>query len=94
MIEFARELRKAQTKGERILWEALRGRKLDGIKFRRQQPIGFFIVDFYNSLYRLVVEVDEKNLPKALDLIRQAIDSQAKKKEIPSPILGEGKGGG
>jgi very-short-patch-repair endonuclease len=31
---------------------------LDGIKFRRQQPIGYFVVDFYNSAYRLIVEVD------------------------------------
>ena len=31
---------------------------MDGIKFRRQQPIGYFVVDLYNSVYRLVVEVD------------------------------------
>jgi very-short-patch-repair endonuclease len=58
MIEIAREFRKAPTKGEKILWEALRGKKLDGIKFRRQQPIGYFVVDFYDSVFRLVVEVD------------------------------------
>ena len=58
MIEIAREFRKAPTKGEKILWGALRGKKLDGIKFRRQQPIGYFVVDFYNSVHRLVVEVD------------------------------------
>ncbi len=58
MIEIAREFRKEPTKSEALLWQALRGKKLDGIKFRRQQPIGNFIVDFYNSAYRLVVEVD------------------------------------
>jgi very-short-patch-repair endonuclease len=58
MIEIAREFRKEPTKSEAILWEALRGKKLDGIKFRRQQPVGYFVVDFYNSVYRLVVEVD------------------------------------
>jgi adenine-specific DNA-methyltransferase len=58
MVEIAREFRKAPTKGEKILWQALRGKKLDGIKFRRQQPVGYFVVDFYNSVYRLVVEVD------------------------------------
>jgi len=58
MIEIAREFRKEPTEGEKILWGALRGKKLDGIKFRRQQPIGYFVVDFYNSAYRLVVEVD------------------------------------
>lgn len=58
MLEIARQFRKEPTKSENILWQALRGKKLDGIKFRRQQPIGNFIVDFYNSVYRLVVEVD------------------------------------
>lgn len=58
MLEIARQFRKQPTKSENILWQALRGKKLDGIKFRRQQPIGNFIVDFYNSVYRLVVEVD------------------------------------
>ena len=58
MLELAREFRKEPTPSEDILWQALRGKKLDGIKFRRQQPVGYFVVDFYNSVYRLVVEVD------------------------------------
>jgi very-short-patch-repair endonuclease len=58
MVEIARQFRKEPTKGEKILWGALRGKKLDGIKFRRQQPVGYFIVDFYASSFRLVVEVD------------------------------------
>ena len=58
MVEIAREFRKEPTEGEKILWGALRGKKLDGNKFRRQQPIGYFVVDFYNSVHRLVVEVD------------------------------------
>jgi len=58
MLELAREFRKEPTPREDILWQALRGKKLDGIKFRRQQPVGYFVVDFYNSVYRLVVEVD------------------------------------
>ena len=58
MLEVAREFRKGPTLGEKILWDALRGKKLDGIKFRRQQPIGYFVVDFYNSTHRLVIEVD------------------------------------
>jgi very-short-patch-repair endonuclease len=58
MVEIAREFRKEPTEGEKILWSALRGKKLDGIKFRRQQPIGYFVVDFYASAFRLVVEVD------------------------------------
>jgi very-short-patch-repair endonuclease len=43
MIEIARGFRKEPTAGEKILWDALRGKKLMGIKFRRQQPIGFMI---------------------------------------------------
>ena len=58
MVEVAREFRKDPTPGEKILWNELRGKKLDGIKFRRQQPIGYFVVDFYSSVYRLVVKVD------------------------------------
>jgi very-short-patch-repair endonuclease len=46
------------TPSEAILWRALRGEALDGRKFRRQQPIGPFIVDFYCSTERLIVEVD------------------------------------
>lgn len=57
-VETARQFRKEPTRSESILWQALRGKKLGGIKFRRQQPIGNFIVDFYNSVYRLVIEVD------------------------------------
>ncbi len=58
MVEIARQFRKEPTPSEAILWQALRGKKLDELKFRRQQPVGSFIVDFYNSTYRLVVEVD------------------------------------
>ena len=45
-LEIAREFRKEPTKSEDILWQALRGKKMDGIKFRRQQPVGYFVVDF------------------------------------------------
>jgi very-short-patch-repair endonuclease len=58
MVEAAREFRKQPSRSEAILWKALRGKQLDGLKFRRQQPVGQFIVDFYNSDHRLVIEVD------------------------------------
>lgn len=75
MIEIAREYRKEPTPGEKIMWNALRGKKLDGIKFRRQQPIGYFVVDFYSSTYRLVVEVDGPihESQKEADAARQEI---------------------
>ncbi len=75
MVEVARQFRKGATKSEQLLWQALRGKKLDGLKFRRQQPIGLFVVDFYNSDYRLVIEVDGpiRDFQKQADQERQAI---------------------
>jgi len=58
MIEIARQFRKEPTKSEKLLWHELRGRKVNQIKFRRQQPIGSFVVDFYAPSIRLVIEVD------------------------------------
>jgi very-short-patch-repair endonuclease len=58
MTEVARQFRKEPTTSEEILWQAIRGQKLDGRRFRRQQPIGVFVVDFYCSAEKLIVEVD------------------------------------
>lgn len=58
MVETARQFRKEPTHSEAILWDALRARQLKGVKFRRQHPIGPFIVDFYAPSERLIVEVD------------------------------------
>jgi very-short-patch-repair endonuclease/type II restriction/modification system DNA methylase subunit YeeA len=58
MVNLAREFRKTPTRSEAILWQALRGKRLDGVKFRRQQNIGPFVVDFYASEHRLIVEID------------------------------------
>ena len=46
------------TPAETILWEKLRGRRLNGYKFRRQHPLGQFIADFCCSSARLIVELD------------------------------------
>ena len=54
----ARELRKNPTESERALWKHLRMRQLGGYKFRRQQPIGQYIVDFVSFEGRVVVELD------------------------------------
>ena len=64
--EVCRTLRKAQTTAERLLWEQLRDRKLNGLKFYRQYPIfvdwlgteTFFVADFCCFERHLVVEVD------------------------------------
>lgn len=57
-VDFARRLRRAQTEAERVLWQRLRNRQLEGVKFRRQQPIGRFIVDFASLERGLVIEID------------------------------------
>jgi very-short-patch-repair endonuclease len=54
----AKELRKNMTPAECILWERLRDRMLAGNKFRRQHPIGAYIIDFYCAEARLVIEID------------------------------------
>ncbi|HXP32343.1 MAG TPA: DUF559 domain-containing protein [Stellaceae bacterium] len=54
----ARELRKSPTEAEARLWWRLRQKHLDGFRFRRQQPIGPYIVDFFCSAARLIIEVD------------------------------------
>lgn len=54
----ARRMRKNQTQAEEMLWAALRGRKLAGLKFHRQHVMGPLIVDFYCAMAKLVVEVD------------------------------------
>ena len=55
---FARKLRREQTEAERILWARLKGRQLEGIKFRRQQSIGGYVVDFVSFERKLIVEID------------------------------------
>jgi very-short-patch-repair endonuclease len=54
----ARDLRASSTPAEQILWELLRDRRLQGIKFRRQSPLGIFVADFYCPELKLVVELD------------------------------------
>jgi len=54
----AKDLRRKMTKAELILWDELKGNKLNGQKFRRQHPIGIYIVDFYNHKNKLVIEID------------------------------------
>jgi very-short-patch-repair endonuclease len=58
LLENARKLRKNQTPAERLLWHALRNRKLHRWKFRRQHPLSGFILDFYCAERRVAVELD------------------------------------
>ena len=57
-INLARNLRKRQTDSENLLWRHLRKKQIEGFKFRRQHPIGDYIVDFVCLENRLILEVD------------------------------------
>jgi very-short-patch-repair endonuclease len=57
-VGFARELRQKHTDAERALWMKLRNREMEGVKFRRQQPIGPYIVDFVSFQRRIIIEID------------------------------------
>jgi very-short-patch-repair endonuclease len=67
----ARRLRKYSTDTEQYLWRHIRGRQMEGFKFRRQHPIGGYVVDFVNLENRLVVELDgSQHLNNPKDKIR------------------------
>lgn len=55
---FARDLRQSMTEAERRIWFALRDRRLCGLKFRRQVPLGRYIADFYCAEAKLILELD------------------------------------
>ncbi|MFZ4608137.1 MAG: endonuclease domain-containing protein [Caulobacter sp.] len=57
-IKRARALRGRMTLPEVLLWQVLRGSRLERLRFRRQHPVGPFILDFYCAAARLAVEVD------------------------------------
>src|SRR5437764_762420 len=54
----ARQLRQSSTDAERRMWSALRHQRLSRYRFRRQHPIGDFVVDFACTEHVLVIEVD------------------------------------
>jgi len=58
LFEFSKALRQTCTEAEDILWQALRRKQLNGLKFRRQHPLKNYIADFYCHEYKLVIEVD------------------------------------
>ena len=58
MISISRQLRRELTIAEKALWHELRDRRLNGIKFRRQFPIGGFVVDFVCLEARVTIELD------------------------------------
>ncbi|WP_240621415.1 endonuclease domain-containing protein [Caulobacter zeae] len=69
----ARHLRRAPVATERLLWSLLRDRKLDGLKFRRQVPLGRYIADCVCFRHRLIIEADGPHHDERdRDLVRDA----------------------
>jgi len=56
--ELARSMRKESTEAEELLWDRLRAKRLAGLKFRRQHPVGRFVLDFYCVEQGIAIEVD------------------------------------
>ena len=56
--ERAQKLRREATPAERKLWSRLKEKQLNGLQFRRQHPIGPYIVDFYCAALKLAIEID------------------------------------
>ena len=88
---FAKGLRTRMTDAERLLWKHLRAHRLNGQKFRRQQPIGPYIVDFVHLGARLIVEADGgQHNDSATDQVLEVIFSAVSPSPCPSPLKGEG----
>jgi very-short-patch-repair endonuclease len=58
IFKLAKELRKAETEAEKILWSKLNRNQILNLQFRRQHPINIFIADFYCPKIKLVIELD------------------------------------
>lgn len=74
LVGRAQSLRKNITEVEKILWYYLRSRRFEGIKFRRQYPIGKYVVDFIVPECGLVIELDggQHALQQKKDMVRDA----------------------
>ncbi|MDA8169090.1 MAG: endonuclease domain-containing protein [Nitrospiraceae bacterium] len=58
LIGYAKDLGTHSTDAERLLWRHLRAKRMDGLKFRRQHPMGKYIVDFVCLEKKIVIELD------------------------------------
>jgi very-short-patch-repair endonuclease len=76
-LALARSFRRHPTPAEATAWELLRGRRMLGLKFRRQQIVAGFIVDFYCASLRLVVELDGGTHDDPAHAERDALRTQA-----------------
>lgn len=71
--DFAKQLRQNLTDAERVLWRHLRAHRFQGQKFRRQQPLGPYILDFVHFGAKLVIEADGgQHAESTRDAVRDA----------------------
>lgn len=68
---YAREMRNRMTDAEALLWMTLRNRRIAGAKFRRQHPVGRYILDFYCDEKRLGIELDGGQHSEAVEYDKQ-----------------------
>jgi very-short-patch-repair endonuclease len=68
----AKALRKTSTRAEGLLWEQLRAKRFQGMKFVRQHPIGPYVVDFACRSLRLIIEVDGATHGTESELVHDA----------------------
>ena len=83
LVDHARSMRRQPTEAEARLWGLLRGRRLSGFRFRRQHPVGRYIIDFYCATRKLAVELDggqhatdeqqRHDVERSLDLSKRGI---------------------
>ena len=73
-FEFAKQMRKSPTIAENTLWKYLSNKQMQGLKFRRQHPLGNFILDFYCHEIKLSIELDgethDEQTQKEYDIVR------------------------
>jgi len=81
LVGLSRNLRKNQTEAENLLWRHLRGKQLEGLRFRRQHPIGRYIADFVCLDKRLVLELDGGQHGMDQEKIKDDVREQWLKKE-------------
>ncbi|MBD0415848.1 endonuclease domain-containing protein [Oryzicola mucosus] len=74
---FAKTLRRDMTEAEERLWQELRGRRLNGIKVRRQVPVGRYVADFLCAEAMLIIEIDGSQHAMSDHDRRRSADLQA-----------------
>jgi len=75
-VELARKLRKNSTPQERTMWNMLRNHQFYGLEFKRQYPIGDYIVDFICREKKLVVEIDGGQHNEDLNIRADSVRTQ------------------